>query len=729
MGTWTYDYDVYGQLRTQTNALGQSATFSYDEAGRLISRAELEGTATFSYYTVGTGALGKLHTRTAATGQSVFYQYSSTNGNPTLERTTISGTAYDFNMSYDSEGRLDVLSYPNIAPARLRVNYDYDSWGNVVVAKNHDAPTTVYYSLQEADAFGRDVNVLLGNGLTEYRDFDRASGLLNSIQTGPGLSATIQNLSFTWDETGNLETRTNGLISKQETFVYDALSRLRSATVTGATPVTIDYSPAGRITSKSDAGGTFTYGSAQHPNAVTNAAGQTYTYNANGQMTIHGSDPLTWYSFGQPEVLKAGSQFTKFFYDANHQRYSQNRTFGSTNNTIRYVGSLFETGALFEQESATGASTFYRHYIEVRGKRVAVVRRQSSTDTVQYLQRDHQDSIVEVTSSSGALVQSLAYDAWGLRRDPTNWAPLAAPFGGTQPMKRGYTDHEHLDNVELINMNARVQDPKIGMFISADPFVQAPYHAPSLNRYSYAWNNPMTLSDPSGFATCENGRDDHGTGGYLCGDICLFYFSCEGLEFKDQLWMAEEFGFEQQRPAFIFDPPTRQASQQITLPAKPRLDAADVQVIKAWSDDRLSDGTNLNLQKKAEETGFWVSGNATGRINANKVCVRCSDGLHPGLSWDYPSVPAGAYFGHAHTKKQGTLPGPNDNSGVATFGRSYTVTPQGVYRVTGTPGAYSAKQIAGDPLSERQLRRLEKTVDRWNRGGFGCQTVALAMCQ
>jgi RHS repeat-associated protein len=96
-------------------------------------------------------------------------------------------------------------------------------------------------------------------------------------------------------------------------------------------------------------------------------------------------------------------------------------------------------------------------------------------------------------------VQSLAFDAWGLRRNAATWAPLASPFAGTQPTKRGYTGHEHLDNVELVHMNGRVQDPKLGLFISADPLVQAPYHSPSHNRYSYVWNNPASLVDPSGF--------------------------------------------------------------------------------------------------------------------------------------------------------------------------------------------------------------------------------------
>jgi hypothetical protein len=50
-------------------------------------------------------------------------------------------------------------------------------------------------------------------------------------------------------------------------------------------------------------------------------------------------------------------------------------------------------------------------------------------------------------------------------------------------------------------MNGRVQDPVLGRFISADPYIQAPFNTQSHNRYSYVWNNPATLVDPSGFQT------------------------------------------------------------------------------------------------------------------------------------------------------------------------------------------------------------------------------------
>jgi hypothetical protein len=48
-------------------------------------------------------------------------------------------------------------------------------------------------------------------------------------------------------------------------------------------------------------------------------------------------------------------------------------------------------------------------------------------------------------------------------------------------------------------MNGRVYDPVIGRFVSADPFIQAPKDLQSYNRYSYVLNNPLSLTDPSGY--------------------------------------------------------------------------------------------------------------------------------------------------------------------------------------------------------------------------------------
>jgi hypothetical protein len=47
-------------------------------------------------------------------------------------------------------------------------------------------------------------------------------------------------------------------------------------------------------------------------------------------------------------------------------------------------------------------------------------------------------------------------------------------------------------------MNGRIYDPRLGRFLSPDPYVQAPDYSQSFNRYSYVWNNPMKYVDPDG---------------------------------------------------------------------------------------------------------------------------------------------------------------------------------------------------------------------------------------
>jgi len=50
-------------------------------------------------------------------------------------------------------------------------------------------------------------------------------------------------------------------------------------------------------------------------------------------------------------------------------------------------------------------------------------------------------------------------------------------------------------------MNGRIYDPLLGRFLSPDPFVQQPWNLQNYNRYSYALNNPLRYTDPSGYLT------------------------------------------------------------------------------------------------------------------------------------------------------------------------------------------------------------------------------------
>lgn len=68
-------------------------------------------------------------------------------------------------------------------------------------------------------------------------------------------------------------------------------------------------------------------------------------------------------------------------------------------------------------------------------------------------------------------------------------------------------------------MNGRVYDPTLGRFLSVDPVFQAPTNGQSLNPYSYVLNNPLSLTDPSGYTSaCPTGQACPQDSGLKAGD-------------------------------------------------------------------------------------------------------------------------------------------------------------------------------------------------------------------
>jgi RHS repeat-associated protein len=161
---------------------------------------------------------------------------------------------------------------------------------------------------------------------------------------------------------------------------------------------------------------------------------------------------------------------------------------------------------------AGGTSTWH-DYIQANGHIVAerfctYGTACSTTVTAwRYFVTDNLGSIAVVTDATGAVVERDAYDPWGKRRNINGTDDAACALTATT--FHGYTGHDHIDANCLINMNARVYDPTIGRFMSADSVVQSPFDSQSLNRYAYVENGPMSATDPTGH------DDDGGDGGVL----------------------------------------------------------------------------------------------------------------------------------------------------------------------------------------------------------------------
>ncbi|MDC2889341.1 hypothetical protein PN838_11795 [Psychrosphaera sp. G1-22] len=104
--------------------------------------------------------------------------------------------------------------------------------------------------------------------------------------------------------------------------------------------------------------------------------------------------------------------------------------------------------------------------------------------------------INEVSNDADLVLQYRNFDVFGKPRNMPNTSEMTL-FADTN---RGFTSHEHLADVELIHMNGRIYDYNLGRFMSVDPFIQSPTSTQSVNPYSYIMNNPLSGTDPTGYA-------------------------------------------------------------------------------------------------------------------------------------------------------------------------------------------------------------------------------------
>ncbi|NOY48316.1 MAG: RHS repeat-associated core domain-containing protein, partial [Chlorobi bacterium] len=127
-----------------------------------------------------------------------------------------------------------------------------------------------------------------------------------------------------------------------------------------------------------------------------------------------------------------------------------------------------------------------------------VAVKEGSTTTYFYLLRDYLGNITHQVNTLNTVVAEYNFDAWGRRRNATNWSYTLDSNDKDLFAGRGFTAHETLPWFKLVNMNGRLYHPVVGRFLSPDNYVQSPDFTQSYNRYSYCLNNPLSYTGPSG---------------------------------------------------------------------------------------------------------------------------------------------------------------------------------------------------------------------------------------
>ncbi|MCU7806371.1 MAG: hypothetical protein KZQ73_00645 [Candidatus Thiodiazotropha sp. (ex Semelilucina semeliformis)] len=364
-----------------------------------------------------------------------------------------------------------------------------------------------YWQANTRDAELRLTGFRQGNGLVTLRDYDTASGHLMGIQSGFEYGSNIRELEYHYDVMDNVTSRYDRVQGASESFLYDNLDRLKKNSVSGSLSgisysyaTDYEYDLTGNIEYKSDVG-YYAYGTASRNNnnagpaaLISAGTGHTnYQYDLNGNVTAGGGRIFQWTSFNKPKELQKGTAVTKFRYGPDRARF---RKEANGTEVTHYIGKLYE-----RIDDGNNKIT-HKHFIYAGGELSAIQIKMVDNTVVQpdqtrYMHTDALGSVDTITDGFGQIVDRMGFDPFGMRRGG-NWSndlPITAPA----LTNRGFTGHEHVDELGIIHMNGRIYDPELGRFLSADPHIQAPLNSQSHNRYSYVLNNPLKYTDPSGY--------------------------------------------------------------------------------------------------------------------------------------------------------------------------------------------------------------------------------------
>jgi RHS repeat-associated protein len=476
-----YDYDAAGNLHTQTDARGRVLTYGYDKLNRRISKTDSATIAVTNwvYDQPNHGAsVGRLTSETggptaAGCAQSVTHSWSyNSSGEITHETVCIRGVTRSFSRHYDPLGRQDTLTYPD----GEKIIDTYNPAGQLNTIPG-------YVLEMHYNAADQPISARYANGTRGSWHYEPSRGWLDTQSVLNRAGHTLFAGHYPHDPNGSLKGVNSESNGTAETYGYDPLGRL--TTVTGSWQQDLTYDDIGNLTTNSRRG---TYHYPPHrectgqgaqqvcagPHAVTSVGASSYEYDATGNMTtVRTNDrivrQLTWNSDGLLTSVtdsKAGRIDNQ--YDADGHRVEQTSRAG----VIRYFG-------LADLSRSTGLTK----YIFAGSQLVA--RHRGSVRTWYTLDRLGSPRLL--TRQDGRVAAR------------ENYAPYGQTINGPETADTiGYTGRNSIGETGLIDMLARAYDPALARMLSADSIIPNPADPQNLNRYTYADNNPVFYTDPSG---------------------------------------------------------------------------------------------------------------------------------------------------------------------------------------------------------------------------------------
>jgi RHS repeat-associated protein len=515
-GKYEYTYHGFGQLKRETSRKGYKE-YIYNNSGQLISQTErsIDGTSTNKNITFTYDNKGRITNRQ---GTSNGKPYSSYINYDAQGRSIASGENSNNryflkkNVIYDDKGRVTSYEkgmYSGGTYTAATIENIYSGWRGDLYQVKDKTTQKVLWQLDAVKANGQVLNAKLG-AISIGNTYDNNNFLTNvwHYQEQGQVPIFVLSLGYTFDAIKNeLKKRTRaGFGIAIEDFVYDDNNRLLNWTnpKTGLLSNNL-YDEKGRITTN-DQLGKVNFNNPQKVYQATSIEPNTtlpqhwpdketilqkITYNENNDpIYLDGKNGDYAFEYGlnesrqamhyggnfDPALASQQAKFSKYYSEDGSYEVILDRTTGKEKHLMYIGGSPYESDIVLLKE-----------FVDATTKYV-------------FLHKDYLGTILAITSDTGVVLEQRHFDAWGV------FTHFSGIYGATTPplgaggllIDRGYTSHEHLQDVGIIHMNGRLYDPLMRRFLNADENIQDPYNTQNYNKYGYAMNNPLLFNDPSG---------------------------------------------------------------------------------------------------------------------------------------------------------------------------------------------------------------------------------------